>query len=180
MGSCLSPFLADLFMDHLENNFILTNNNSEIIHWFRYVDDCLCILNCDAHGAENLLNKLNNIHPKISFTLEVESNQKINFLDLTITKTFEKLEFSIYRKPTQTDHLIPYHSNHPQQHKMASFHCYINRLLNIPLSTEYYKKLINILKQLAYNNGYDPNLIHTLINLFEDKFIWKKLKTANK
>ena len=74
MGSCLSPFLADLFMDYLENNFILTNNNSEIIHWFRYVDDCLCILNCDAHGAENLLNKLNNIYPKISFTLEVESN----------------------------------------------------------------------------------------------------------
>ena len=175
MGSCLSPFLADLFMDHLENNFILTNNNSEIIHWFRYVDDCLCILNCDAHGAENLLNKLNNIHPKISFTLEVESNQKINFLDLTITKTFEKLEFSIYRKPTQTDHLIPYHSNHPQQHKMASFHCYINRLLNIPLSTENYKKEINILKQLAYNSGYDPNLIHTLIKKTKIKKLKKQI-----
>ena len=175
MGSCLSPFLADLFMDHLENNFILTNNNSEIIHWFRYVDDCLCILNCDAHGAENLFKKLNNIHPKISFTLEVESNQKINFLDLTITKTFGKLEFSIYRKPTQTDHLIPYHSNHPQQHKMASFHCYINRLLNIPLSTENYKKEINILKQLAYNSGYDPNLIHTLIKKTKIKKLKKQI-----
>ncbi|XP_072400958.1 uncharacterized protein [Diabrotica undecimpunctata] len=35
MGSCLSPFLADVFMDHLESNHII--KNLEILHWFRYV-----------------------------------------------------------------------------------------------------------------------------------------------
>lgn len=172
MGSCLSPFLADIFMDYLENQFILSNNNNEILHWFRYVDDCLCILNCDHVGAENLLNKLNIIHPKISFTLEIEQSQKLNFLDLTIFKNDNKLEFSIYRKPTQTDHLIPFHSNHPLQHKLAAFNCYINRLLNIPLSKENYIREVNILKQLAYNNGYDPKIIPNLI----EKTKYKKLK----
>ena len=58
---------------------------------------------------------------------------------------------------------------------MASFHCYINRLLNIPLSTENYKKEINILKQLAYNSGYDPNLIHTLIKKTKIKKLKKQI-----
>ncbi|KAJ8915301.1 hypothetical protein NQ315_014809 [Exocentrus adspersus] len=105
MGSCLSPLLADIFMNFLENKFIITNNNNEILHWFRYVDDCLCFLNCDRTGAEALLTKLNNVHPKISFTLELENNNSINFLDISINKSNQSLEFSIYRKLTQTDHV---------------------------------------------------------------------------
>lgn len=164
MGSCLSPFLADIFMDSLENNHIINNNNTEILHWFRYVDDCLCFLDCDRVQAENLLQKINNIHPNISFTLEMENNNKINFLDLSISRDpTNQLKFSIFRKPTQTDHAIPDHSNHPQQHKLAAFHCYVNRLLNIPLSKEAYNNEVKILKQIAYNNHYEPKMIDRLI-----------------
>lgn len=163
MGSSLSPFLADVFMDFLENNNILSVNNPEVLHWFRYVDDCLVFLNCDEIQAQQLLDKINIIHPNIKFTLEIEQNNKINFLDLTIIKSQSLLEFAIYRKPTQTDHTIPNHSNHPHQHKFASFHCYINRLLNIPLSISNYNKEVNILKQIAFNNDFDPSIVNTLI-----------------
>lgn len=175
MGSCLSPFLADVFMDHLENTSIISNSNKEILHWYRYVDDCLCFLDCDQQGAERLLTKINNIHPKIAFTLEIENNKKLNFLDLTIHKNEQNLKFSIYRKPTQTDHVIPDQSNHPQQHKMAAFHCYINRLLNFPLSKEDYNSEVNILKQIAHNNNYEPDLIPKLIEKTKYKRIRKEI-----
>lgn len=70
MGSCLSPFLAEVFMDHLENNFIRTDRNKEILYWTRYLDDCFCILYVDTEGSEFLLEKINHLHPKIKITLE--------------------------------------------------------------------------------------------------------------
>ncbi|XP_072377912.1 uncharacterized protein [Diabrotica undecimpunctata] len=102
MGSCLSPLLADVFMDHLESTHII--KNPEILHWFRYVDDCLVFISGNSNSAELLLSKINQIHPNIKFTMELESSKSINFLDLTITRLNDHFDFSIYRKPTQTDH----------------------------------------------------------------------------
>ncbi|XP_072381211.1 uncharacterized protein [Diabrotica undecimpunctata] len=162
MGSCLSPLLADIFMDHLESTHIM--KNPEILHWFRYVDDCLVFISGNSNSADLLLSKINQIHPNIKFTMELESSQSINFLDLTITRLNDHFDFSIYRKPTQTDHIIPLSSNHPMSHKYAAFHSYIHRLETIPLSQSNYQTELNILKQIASNNGYDPNLINKLIN----------------
>lgn len=78
MGSCLSSFLAEIFIDHIENNLILFDRNKEILFWTRYIDDCLCILNTDAEGAE-FLQKINHIHPTIKFTLETEIEKKTQF-----------------------------------------------------------------------------------------------------
>ncbi|KAI4468052.1 thap domain-containing protein 9 [Holotrichia oblita] len=55
-------------------------------------------------------------------------------------------------------------SNHPYQHKLAAYHSMINRLINTPMSTADYNKEYNIIKQIAYNNGYDPKLIDKLIS----------------
>lgn len=38
MGSTLSPFLADVFMDHFEINFIF-NKHNKIKQYFRYMDN---------------------------------------------------------------------------------------------------------------------------------------------
>lgn len=162
MGSTLSPFLADLFMDHFENNFIL-NKFDVIKHYFRYVDDCLVFIQGDTEVATDMLNRINSLHSKIKFTLEVELNRKINYLDLTISIINNSLEFEIFRKPTQTDHTIPSFSNHHISHKLAAFNCYINRMLNIPLSTVNFTKELNIVKQLAVNNGYESGLIDKLL-----------------
>ena len=36
---------------------------------------------------EEVLNSFNNITPRLNFTLELEKDNKLNFLELTITKT---------------------------------------------------------------------------------------------
>jgi hypothetical protein len=35
--------------------------------------------------------------------MEAESNNKINFLDLSIVRTCNNLKFGVFRKPTATD-----------------------------------------------------------------------------
>jgi hypothetical protein len=53
----------------------------------------------------------------IQFTFEKQINNKLNFFDLTISIINKKLEYSIYRKPKQTDDIIPHDSNHSYSQK---------------------------------------------------------------
>ena len=53
-------------------------------------------------------------------------------------------------------------SVHPYAHKLAAFRFYIHRLLNTPLSIEDYNSELNIIKQIAVNNGCQANLIDTM------------------
>lgn len=43
------------------------------------------------------------VHPNIKFTVELEDNKAINFLDLHISHINDKFQYNIYRIPTHTD-----------------------------------------------------------------------------
>jgi hypothetical protein len=62
----------------------------------------------------SIVTDFNTLHPNLKFTAEMEHNNTINFVDTTIHKTQDNIKISIYRKPTFTDTIIPYTSNHPQ------------------------------------------------------------------
>ena len=62
------------------------------------------------------------------FTAETEVNNALNCLDISIHRTPKCLRTSFYRKPTFTDTIIPYTSNHPTQHKNAAIKFLYNRL----------------------------------------------------
>lgn len=50
-------------------------------------------------NIENTLIEFNNVHPKIKFTMEKETHHRINYLDMTITKEYNKLTFNIIVSP---------------------------------------------------------------------------------
>lgn len=91
MECMLSHFLADVIMNNFENNHII-NKINKIKHYFRYVDNCLVFIDGNANDAKDILDYINNLHNHIKFTLEVELNSKINFLDLTISRKHNLLE----------------------------------------------------------------------------------------
>ena len=64
-------------------------------------------------NIQSILVDFNSIHPNLTFTKEMEHENTLNFLDITIHKTPPNINFSIYRKPTFPDTLITYTSNHP-------------------------------------------------------------------
>ena len=101
MGFCTSPWFADLTMEALETNAleklksgsVLTDksyfndsntppNNNTIIFFKRFVDDLLLIVHKEK--IDEISNIFNNQCPKLKFTIEQETNSKINFLDIEI------------------------------------------------------------------------------------------------
>lgn len=161
MGSPLSPLMADIFMDNFESENVVKDPN--ILFYYRYVDDIIICWTGTLRQIDVFVNKLNSVHSKIKFKLELEENKSLNFLDINITRVNNKLEFQIYRKPTQTDIAIPSSSCHPIQHKLAAFRSYIHRLMTVPLSRDSYVKELNVIYQIAIANGYNKQLVDSLI-----------------
>jgi hypothetical protein len=168
MGSPSSKFLADIILNKIENKHILNTKNpycKYITKWLRYVDDTLIIWNGSLQQIREFHNYLNNLHPTIKFTLEIENNQRINFLDLTIIKDTNnnKLNYEIYRKPTNSGTIIPYQSQHDYKQKLSSFHALINRAFKIPMDDDKRQIELNIIKQLANENGFPMKQINNII-----------------
>jgi hypothetical protein len=90
MGSPTSSIFSEIFLQHTENteiSDILIHNI--IIGYFRYVDDILLVYNDTITDIQDVFEYFNNIISNIKFIMEKESENKINFLYLTIQK--EKL-----------------------------------------------------------------------------------------
>ena len=163
MGNPLSPLLAEIFMDFLENQISKHPLFNQFIYWHRYVDDILTCFVGTERQLKYFLNYINNLHNNIQFTIEKEIDKSINFLDLTIKRENNKHIFSVFHKPTHTDTTIHNNSCHPVQHKLASFHSMIHRLISLPLNQENFQKELNIIKQIAVNNGYNPDIINQIL-----------------
>jgi hypothetical protein len=71
MGSPLSPILADLFMEELEQKGLPTYNNGSRV-WWRYVDDAFLIWNMNSGDIEEFHNHMNSLNRAIKFTKETE------------------------------------------------------------------------------------------------------------
>ena len=97
MGSPLGPVLANIFMCHFEEKWVL-NNNARPSVWFpRYVDDTFTLFD-NKNTATQFLYYLNNCHANIKFTVEFEENSTIPFLDILIKPHNPTFSTSIYRK----------------------------------------------------------------------------------
>ena len=110
MGSSLSPALADLVLDRLLDH-VWGVVGHLTFYLRRYVDDLFLII--PEQDVQYILDQFNQFHPRIQFTMELEKEKSINFLELTITRQPNgKLLTSWYRKPTASLRYIDFYSNH--------------------------------------------------------------------
>ena len=92
------------------------------------------------------------------------------FLDLQITISNQKLHYPIFRKPNFTDTVISFSSNHPTTTKFAAFYSMFHRLLSIPMNNTNFNKELNIIQNIALNNGYNISTINKIYNKMKRKF----------
>jgi len=128
------------------------------------VDNILIIYNPYHTDINSIHKDFNAIHPNMKFTAETESNKSINYLDITIQKTPTNWVTSIYRKPTFTDTIIPFSSNHPAQHKYAAIRYLHNRLNTYHLHKKEYNEEINTIHATMLNNGFPTHKHKTPVN----------------
>jgi hypothetical protein len=67
---------------------------------------------------DQFLNHLNSLHSSIKFTMEIEENNQIPFLDVLVTRDKDQLRHTVYRKKTHSDRYLNAQSHHhPQQRR---------------------------------------------------------------
>ena len=118
MGSPLGPFLANIFMTEQEIEMIPSLRN-DLQNWKRVVDDTFAFVLPDK--IEYIMNQLNSFDENIQFTFEMEEENKLAFLDVKIIRnTNDTINTTVYRKPTNTDIHLNWHSHSPLQWKKTT------------------------------------------------------------
>ena len=168
MGSPISPIIADIFMEHFEN-IILKSAPLKPSTWFRYVDDTFVIW---SHGKETLppfLAFLNAQHPNIKFTMEIEQDNQIPFLDVLVRRNRDgTLGHRVYRKPTHTDRYLHATSHHHPSQKNSVISSLVYRALTISEPTSLDEELKH-LNQTLTRNGYNSKNINQTTKRLKNK-----------
>ena len=138
MGSPVSPIVANLYMEYLEQKALSTAPYPQF--WCRYVDDTF-VIHKEAK-KQGLLQHINSVDPAIKFT--VEDNREdgsIPFLDTTVKPEANgSLSITVYRKPTCTDQYLQWDSHHNLSAKFSVIHTLSHRAKTVCSNPELLKQ----------------------------------------
>ncbi|XP_069977196.1 uncharacterized protein [Penaeus vannamei] len=166
MGSPLGPCYANTFLCHHEQTWM--NDcpaNFKPILYRRYMDDTFLLFNDPSH-INPFLSYLNSQHPNIKFTCETEQNNKLSFLDTSITFHNNCFYTSTYRKPTFTGLGLHYLSYIPHIYKLNSLTTLINRAYNICSTWASFHDEVSFLSKYFTTNGYPSYLFYKALRKF--------------
>ena len=99
MGSPIVPLLADVCMNWVLDQ--IPNNITQPSILIRYVDDLFCTF-YDYNQLDKYFQSISNIHPNITLSKELKTNNHLAYLDISINTSNGKLETSVFRKKTNT------------------------------------------------------------------------------
>ena len=158
MGNPLSPVVANIYMEHFEE-MALNTATKRPSTWLRYVDDTFVVWNGDRNELNEFLTHLNSLRSSIQFTMEIEDNNSLPFLDVLVTKNDSGLRTSVYRKRTHTDRYIHHTSNHHPAVKEGTIRCLANRAERICIDRDTLADEKQHLERAFMKNGYPRNIV---------------------
>ena len=162
MGSPLGPVLANIFMCHFEESW-LTNNQLRPSIWFRYVDDTFSLFD-SKDTASRFLDFLNSRHPNIKFTMELEENREIPFLDVCIKRDHNTISTTIHYKKTFTGLYTKWDSFTTRKYKVNLIRTLTYRCLRICSKPTLLQTALSDLKNSLLQNGYPRGVINYSVN----------------
>ena len=131
----------------------------------RYVDDTLSAMP-GVETASDFLTTLNNTHPSIDFTMELEVNGRLPFLGMDIIRNGCRLDTKVYRKPTDTGLLLHYHSHVDGRYKRSLLNTMFNRALKLSSTWELFHQECERLKVIFSCLYYPDKLVQSTIRQF--------------
>jgi hypothetical protein len=158
MGSPVSVVVAEIVMQKIEKKALATYKQP-LPFWFRYVDDTITAL--PARKIKAFHKHLNKQNKHIQFTLEIEKDGKIPFLDCLVSRDNNRLRTTVYRKPTNTDRLLDQSSYNPTSHKATTIKTLTRRAQLICDSADSLRTENEHLKSMFHKNNYSDKFIHT-------------------
>lgn len=166
MGNPLAPTIADIVLDDIltKLNENLNNINIKPKYLTKYVDDILAIIKKDEVNI--ILEELNKQHERIQFTIEIEDNGSIAFLDSKIFREGENLIMDWYAKSTASGRMMNFKSNQHISQKINTATNFIKKVFTISDDRFKQKNKTIILDTLKQNN-FPVYLINNLIEKYE-------------
>ena len=164
MGSPPAPHLANGWLSKFDK---VIQGDSKLYE--RYMDDILTIVKNDE--VDDTLYRINNLHPCLSFTHELENDGKIPFLDMLIHNCNGNLLSSWYRKPTDTGLTLNYHALAPLKYKKSVVISFIHRIFRACSNWQYFHLGLTEALEILENNQYPTSFIMPIIKNTIDKLV---------
>lgn len=162
MGNPLSPTIADIVLDTLLDDVMteLDKRKIYIRYITKYVDDILAVIKID--DKDEILKTLNSYHQKIQFTVEVEKDSEIAYLDTKLKRNANRINFDWYTKETASGRIMNFNSTQPRSQILNTAQNFIDRILKIS-DKQFYTKNIEKIFKILVENSFPNRIIKTLI-----------------
>ena len=105
---------------------------------------------------------MNTIPKKIRFTLEIEHQKTLPFLDLLLIREGSKIKYTVYRKPTHTNRYLNAHSHHHPAQIQSVANTLISRSHKLTQPDSRNIELKNI-ENILHQNGFQEHHIKKAI-----------------
>ncbi|XP_037045731.1 uncharacterized protein LOC119081096 [Bradysia coprophila] len=179
MGSSLGNIIVQIVSEHIINSVLDQLQKEKIIPpivWLVYVDDHLVI--CHENVRKIILDKLNAFDPgRIKFTCEMEENQSINFLDLTIIRRHGSIITNWYSKAIASNRILNFYSAHPRNTVLNTAKSFARKVFEYS-HTEFHTENLTKINNILQKNNFPVNEIHKLIKMASKPMI-HKASTSN-
>ena len=143
----------------------------------RYMDDILRTIKESL--IENKLSEINSLHPNLKFTLEVEQNGKLPFLDICIEHHERTLSSTWYCKPTDTELILNFHAMALKRYKRSVIQAFVYRIYRACSSRNKFHESLIKAKDILERNQCPPNFCEPIISATIEKIVKPCIEKVN-
>lgn len=175
MGINYAPSLANIYLFHrydkVFKNALYDSDHkyNPILFYGRYLDDILILYHKKWNIEQFVHNRLNKIHPSIQFTTEFNTNNIINFLDLTLSLDLNNNEITYknFIKLLKVNTML--HAKAKFNQKSGLIKSQSIRLLKNNRNESDYLLDIELLTEQLQTRGYNKQLIDANIEPYSNR-----------
>ena len=122
----------------------------------------------NVNEARQFLQVLNNTHPALKFTMEVETNGVLPLLGIQLINKSPNIETKVYAKPTSTGLLLHYESHVDARYKSSLVTTMLQRAWRISSSWKHFTEECERLQVMFCKLKYPQHMVRTLIRRFTE------------
>ena len=120
----------------------------------------------DPKAASEFLETLNESHPSIDFTMELEENGRLPFLGMDVIRNGCRLDTTVYRKPMDKGLLLHYQSYVDARYKWSLLNTMLNRAFQLSSTWKFFHEECERLKEIFSRLRYPDDLVQSTIRRF--------------
>ena len=179
IGKSISGDITAIYMEFYEDEYILDPNKNAFVPvlWVRQVDDVYCLWQSGYENIPIFLAYLNSINLRIQWTMEIEQEGQLPFVDLNLCRQSYRIKAGIYRKKSHTLKYSNFSSNRPRAEQLGIIKSMLHRAYKLCDEEDGHKAdEIKLLSHAFISSGYEPKMLTELLTrrlLINQTMTWK-------